>query len=370
MANSYSHRRSELFKTLPEDVSAMFLSPGETLRYFTGLNMHKSERPMLLGLHRDGTSVAILPALEADRIQNTLDMDTEFFVYQDATDPVAEAKEAFDDYLSEYGMEGPIAAEYRSTRLLEYNVISDIGGLDQLVDAEQAVATLRSQKDEAEVARLRRAAELTDEVLSQVTPEISPGMTELDVAAAIHKHVLDTDADGLGSLIVAGGPNSAKPHTNTGTRELENGDALIIDAGVIYEGYYSDITRTYLIGQESERLQEIHDVAKEAARAAREAVQPGKELQEIDRTARKIISDAGFGENFPHRVGHGLGLEVHEPPYLVDGNDAPLQPGHAVTIEPGIYIEGFGGVRVEDDVVVTDDGADVLTSSPRELRVI
>ncbi|SDY94474.1 M24 family metallopeptidase [Halopenitus persicus] len=370
MANSHSQRRSALFELLPEEVSAMFLSPGKTLRYFTGLNIHKSERPMLVALHQNKPPAIILPALEVERIQNALEMDAEFFVYQDARDPVSEAKNSFNNYKSEYGTKEPIAVEYRSTRLLEYEVISDIGGPSQIVDAEQAVSTLRSQKDETEVAKLRYAAEIIDEVLSQVTTEISPGMTEQDVATTIHKYVLDTDADGLGSLIVAGGSNSAKPHTNTGTRKLERGDPLIIDAGVIYKGYYSDITRTYQIGQESERLQEIHDVTREAARAAREAIQPGKEIQEIDRTAREIISNAGFGENFPHRVGHGLGLEVHEQPYLVDGNDSPLQSGHTVTIEPGIYIEGFGGVRVEDDVVVTDDGADVLTSSPRELRVI
>jgi Xaa-Pro dipeptidase len=348
----------------------VFLTPGETLRYFTGLDMYESERPTVLALHRDQEPVAILPALETGRIREALGASTTFFVYEDATNPGDAAKTAFEDYAAEFGTDSPVGVEYRSTRLLEQEVIATMAPKDRIVDVEPSITRVRERKDEREIDALRTAASIIDDVPADVTERIRPEMTERDVAHALHKRVLDTKADGLGVLIVASGPNTAKPDTNTGQREIQDGDALLIDAGVTYQGYYSDTTRTYMIGSDSERIRELHECTREAARAARYRVEPGRELQSIDRTARTVIEEAGYGEYFPHRVGHGLGIEGHEPPYLVEGNDAPLEVGHAITVEPGIYIEGVGAVRVEDDVVVTDDGAEVLTTTPRELRVI
>jgi Xaa-Pro dipeptidase len=370
MADAHQRRRERLLDSLPDDVDTVFLPPSETLRYFTGLEMHASERPTLLALHRDGDPAAILPRLETGRVRDAVGESTNFFVYDDATDPVEAAKGAFEAYAAEFGADGEVAAEYRSTRLLDAEVLSVTTPADQIVDAEPYTAGLRERKDEPEVDALREAAAIIDRVLADVTPEVEVGMTEREVAREIEKRVLDSDADSLGVLIVASGPNTAKPHTNTGDREIRDGDPLIIDAGVVFDGYYSDITRTYVVGSDDERIREFHEVTREAARVAREAVEPGQELQSIDRAAREVVEDAGYGDAFPHRVGHGLGLEGHEPPYLVEGNDAPLEVGHAVTVEPGIYVEGVGGVRVEDDVVVTEDGAEVLTTSPRELRVL
>jgi Xaa-Pro dipeptidase len=195
-------------------------------------------------------------------------------------------------------------------------------------------------------------------------------MTEAEVEGILHKAVIDSEADSLGVVIVASGPNTAKPHTNTSDRTIEHGDPLLIDAGVIYEGYYSDITRTFAVGEASDEFREIYDVVQEAAASARDAVVEGVPLQEIDRASRTVIEDAGYGDDYPHRVGHGLGLEGHEPPYLVEGNDQPLDVGHAFTVEPGIYVEGFAGVRVEDDMVLTEDGPEVLTAFPRDLQVL
>lgn len=370
MADVHKRRRERLLESLPENVDTVFLPPSETLRYFTGLEMHASERPTLLALHRDAGPAAILPRLETGRVREAVGDDTEFFVYDDATDPVEAAKGAFQAYAAEFDTDAKTAAEYRSTRLLEAEVLSVSTPPGEVVDAEPYTAGLRERKDEQEVDALREAAAIIDRVLADVTPEVEPGTTERAVARKIQKRVLDSDADDLGVLIVASGPNTAKPHTNTGGREIRDDDPLIVDAGVVYEGYYSDITRTYLVGSDDEQIREFHEVTREAARVAREAVEPGVELQEIDRAAREIVQDAGYGDAFPHRVGHGLGLEGHEPPYLVEGNDAPLEVGHVVTVEPGIYVEGVGGVRVEDDVIVTEDGAEVLTSSPRELRVL
>ncbi|GAB7095194.1 aminopeptidase P family protein [Halolamina litorea] len=368
MANAITTRRTDrLFEELPVGVDTVALSPGETMRYFTGLDMHKSERPTLVVLFRDGPPAVVHPVLEGDRIEEALP-DAERFTYGDATDPVEVGREAFDRLRAERTVTDPIGVEFRSTRLLEQEVFAPSG--EGAVDIEDAVSTLRARKDPEEVERMRTAAGIIEDVLGEVFDLIEPGMTETGIETEIRKRVMESEADGFSVGIVTSGERTAHAHANTGERAVESGDLVMIDAGVIYEGYYSDITRTVAVGDPDEELREIYDVVQAAAAAARDRVAPGVELQEIDRAAREVIEDAGYGDYFPHRVGHGLGLEGHEPPYLVEGNDATLEVGHAVTVEPGVYVGGLGGVRIEDDVVVDENGADVLTTSSRDLRVL
>jgi len=366
-SDSNSGRIARLFETVPSDVDVVVLSPSETLRYFTGLEMHKSERPTLVVLFRDQPPAIVHPKLEADRIEEALS-DAETFTYGDATDPVAAGQTAFDRLREERTVTGPIGAEFRSTRLLEQEVFAADGR--DVVDVEDAIATLRSVKDADEVERMRTATSIIEDILEEVYELITPEMTETDVEKTIKKRVMDSDADAYGVGIVTSGPRTAHAHANTGNRTVEEGDPVMIDAGVIYEGYYSDITRTVAVGQPDDEFIDIYEVVQEAATAARDRVEPGVEFQEVDRAAREVIEDAGYGEYFPHRVGHGLGLEGHEPPYLVEGNEKTLELGHAVTVEPGIYVPGLGGVRIEDDVVVSEDGADVLSTSSRGLRTL
>ena len=364
-SHSTRDRVTRLFDTLPGDVDVVGLSPGETLRYFTGLDMHKSERPTLVFLFRDGSPAVVHPELEGDRIEESLP-DAERYTYEDATDPVAAARGAFEQFADERSLPEPIGVEFRSTRLLEREVFAPDG--EAVVDVEDAVAAVRSRKDGEEVERMRTAVEIIEGIFSEVYELIEPGMSETDIETEIKKRVMESEADAYGVGIVTSGERTAHAHANTGTRVVEEGDFVMLDAGVIYEGYYSDITRTVAVGEPDAELVEIYEVVKEAAAAARDRVEPGVEFQEIDRAARNVIENAGYGEYFPHRVGHGLGLEGHEPPYLVEGNDATLEPGHAVTVEPGVYVPGLGGVRIEDDVVVTEDGADVLSTISRELQ--
>lgn len=370
MVTPYTRRREALFDRLPDDVGTVVVPPSETLRYLTGLKMHTSERPTVLVMQRGRPPAFVLPALETGRVRETVGDDTDFFVYTDATDPVAAATEAFGELTDERPVEGDVALEFRSSRLVEFEVIEDAFDWDDVTDLEDAAADLRSHKDETEIEHLRRAGELIDETLETTIEAVEPGMTEAEVQGILHKAVIDSDADSLGVVIVASGPNTAKPHTNTSDRTIEHGDPLLIDAGVIYEGYYSDITRTFAVGEASDEFREIYDIVQEAAKSARDSVVEGVPLQEIDRASRTVIEDAGYGDDYPHRVGHGLGLEGHEPPYLVEGNEQPLDVGHAFTVEPGIYVEGFAGVRVEDDMVLTEDGPEVLTAFPRDLQVL
>jgi len=368
MANdSISDRVTRLFEALPDTIDVVALSPSETLRYFTGLNMHKSERPTLVFLFLEGTPAVVHPVLEGDRIAGALP-DAERYTYGDATDPVAAASEAFEELTDNRRLHEPIGAEFRSTRLLEEEVFAPHD--KEVVDVEDTVATVRSRKDETEIERIRTAVEIIEGILEEVFDRIEPGMSEIDVETEIEKRVIESEADAYAGGIVTSGKRTAYAHAKTGPHVIEDEEFVMIDAGVIYEGYYSDITRTVSVGEPKPELVKIYDVVQEAAAAARGRVEPGVEFQEIDRAARTVIKDAGYGDYFPHRVGHGLGLEGHEPPYLVEGNDGTLEAGHAVTVEPGVYVPNIGGVRIEDDIVVTEDGSEVLSTSSRELRIL
>ncbi|WP_224336858.1 M24 family metallopeptidase [Haloprofundus halobius] len=370
MTERYANRRSALFEELPESVGTVYVAPSETLRYLSGLSMHQSERPTLLVLSRAEGPAVVLPELETDRVADVLGDDVPFYTYGDATDPTQAAREAFERLADGRELSGDAAVEYRSTRVLEYNLLTDHHDPESIQDLEPAAAALRARKDESERESMRKAARITDHVLQETFEEIEVGWSERDVERAIEKRVIDSDADTYSGGIVTVGERTAFPHANTGHTEIERGDLVMIDFGVRVDGYFSDITRTVAVGDPGEECRQIYEVVREAARAGREAVAEGVQYQELDRAAREVVDDAGYGDYFPHRLGHGLGLEGHEPPYLVDGNEATLDVGNAFTVEPGVYVDGVGGVRVEDDVLLTEDGAEVLTETPRELRIL
>lgn len=365
----HSDRQRRLFETLPDRVDTVLVPPSETLFYFAGLSMHKSERPTLLVLSRDDEPAMVLPELETDRARDALP-GAPFYSYADATDPVAAAADALDDLRADREFGAPLGVEFRATRLLEYELIADEFPPSDLYDVEDDVMTLRARKDDREIETMREAAAMTDDLLAATFDEVEAGMTEGDVMRRLRKRVLDSPADEFGVGIVTAGERTAYPHASTGEKEIERGDMLMVDVGVVHDGYYSDITRTVAVGDPGEQLREIYEVVREAARVGRETVGAGVAYEEADRAAREVIEAAGYGDHFPHRLGHGLGLEGHEPPYLVAGNDATFEVGNVVTVEPGVYVDGLGGVRIEDDVVVTADGRESLTRSPRELRVL
>ena len=360
-----ARRGRRVFERLDDGVRTVVLTPGATMRYVTGLEMHQSERPTLVVLVRDREPAVVCPALETDRVEDAVP-GAELFSYADATDPVRAARVAFDRLREARGIEEPIGVERRSTRLLETAVFAADDA--ELHAVDDAIAAVRSRKDADEIEAMRTAVRIIEGILEDVVEGIEPGMREVKVETAIRKRVLDSEAESFGVGIVTSGDRTAYPHASTGRRRIERDELVMIDVGVVFDGYYSDITRTVAVGDPDDELVEVHDVVRAAAAAARDRIEPGVACQEIDRAAREVIEDAGYGEYFPHRVGHGLGLEGHEPPYLVAGNETPLQVGQTVTVEPGIYVPGLGGVRIEDDVVVDESGAEVLTSLPRELR--
>mgnify|MGYP000871441070 FL=1 len=236
------------------------------------------------------------------------------------------------------------------------------------VAAPGIVEELRMIKDEAEIAAMKRAATIADTAWSELLPHMVPGVSERALALELEFSMRRGGASGLAfDIILAAGPNGALPHAIPGERILAPGDLVVMDFGARYGGYCSDMTRTVLIGKACQESRNLYSIVLEAQLAALDAVGPGKTGQEVDAVARQIITEAGYGEQFGHGLGHGVGLAIHEEPRLSPKGDKVLRPGMVVTVEPGIYLPGFGGVRIEDLVLVTEDGYRVLTHSTKEL---
>ncbi|HLI52613.1 MAG TPA: M24 family metallopeptidase, partial [Thermomicrobiaceae bacterium] len=242
----------------------------------------------------------------------------------------------------------------------------------RFVGAGPVLVQLRIVKDAAEIAILREASRRTDDAWEHFCSSARlTGKSEREVAEWLSALMLEHGMESIAFCIVASGPNASSPHHGTSERVIEAGDPVVIDFGGGYQGYYSDVTRTPIAGREPDpELARIYEVVKQAQQAAFEAVKPGVACQEIDRAARRVITEAGYGDYFIHRVGHGLGQTVHEDPYLVEGNTRPLETGNVFSDEPGIYVPGKWGVRIEDTLVVTESGAERLNRTSKELLVL
>ena len=358
-------------RTAAHGFDAVVLVPGPNLFYLTGLSFHLSERPILAVFPVDGPPAIVLPALEAAKVEQA-DIELEAFPYSDeeghtvAFQRACAALELADSILG---------VEALQMRLLEVRLLERYAPGCRLLPADDAAAPLTAElrmcKDAHEIGQMRRAIAITETALRATMRQAEAGMTEKQVAALLKVEMLRAGGEGMSfSPIVVAGPNSASPHATPGDRPIQPGDSIVVDCGVTVGGYAADITRTFVVGQLEPEMAHVYEVVRAANAAGRVAVGPGVPAEEVDQAARAVIEGAGYGEYFIHRTGHGLGLEVHEPPYIVAGNGRLLQPGMTFTVEPGIYLPGRGGVRIEDDVVVTPTGVESLTTFPRELTVL
>src|SRR5580658_3462609 len=247
---------------------------------------------------------------------------------------------------------------------------ADLLGADKLVPTANAVEALRERKDAAEIARMERAAAIADAALFEVLPLMSQGVTEEHFALELDTAMRRGGAESTAfETIVAAGENSAKPHHHPGSRRINDGDPVVVDFGATFEGYRSDMTRTFCVDSEPEgELARIFDVVQTSQAAGAAAVRPGIAAKEVDDICRRIIADAGWAERFEHGTGHGVGLDIHEAPTVSQLGTAILAPGFVVTVEPGVYVPGHGGVRVEDTLVVTEDGARPLTRFTKDIH--
>lgn len=346
-------------------IDVAVLVPGPNLRYLTGLTSSPSERLFFGFVPQGGPPRFLVPALERPTVERALPDDASIVGYRDDEGP----QRALGQLVNGLHLgDSTVGVEHGRMRVGELRALE--GHLDgaSVVDLGPTAMALRQIKDAPEIEALRRAVALTEELLGAMIDAIKPGIRERDVVRAYERARIDSDCEAVPfSPIVASGPNTDSPHAHPGDRELQRGDLITIDCGAVVDGYPGDITRNVALGEIDPELERVHDVVLQANAAGREACKPGATAASVDRAARAVIEDAGYGEGFMHRTGHGIGLEVHEPPEVMDGNDQVLEPGMAFTVEPGVYVPGVGGARVEDDMLMTAQGAESLTGFPREL---
>ena len=345
--------------------------PGANLVYFTGLHMHLSERPVVafFPADPDRQPVMIVPFFEVGKaMKGKPKLDWQTFSYTDGQD----YQEAFDAAARAMGLAGAtVGVEPRGMRFLELDLLSRAAPTARITSAHDVIAALRLIKDESEIAATRKAIHLTESALARTLEEVRPGMSEREVAAALTINALKLGSEGVAfEPLVQVGLSAAFPHGGAGDRVIANGDVLLIDFGYVMSDYPADLTRTVFVGEPSAEMRKIYATVQAANAAGRAACKPGVQCQDVDRATRKVIDDAGYGKYFTHRTGHGLGLEGHEPPYIVEGDTTVLKPGMLFTIEPGIYIEGMGGVRIEDNLVITETGVESLTTFTRDLQQV
>jgi Xaa-Pro aminopeptidase len=342
-------------------LDALLLTPGPDLRYIAGYDAHVLERLTCLAVPAHGDPFLAVPRLElpAAKASPAGGLGIELLPWDETEDPYALVAKRL-------GQPAVVGLSDRMWALMVLRFRSALPDARQEL-ASVALGPLRARKSPAEVAALREAGRAIDRVHAQVPGWLRAGRTEAQVAADIVEAIVAEGHSRADFAIVASGPNAASPHHTASDRVLRAGDAVVVDiGGTMPTGYCSDCTRTYVIGEAPADFAAYYQVLKDAQDAACTAVRPGVSAESIDAAAREPIASAGYGEYFVHRTGHGIGLETHEDPYIVSGNTEELSPGHAFSIEPGIY-PGPHGARIEDIVVCTDTGVERLNLVTRDL---
>jgi Xaa-Pro aminopeptidase len=348
------------------DTDALLIAPGSDLRYLIGQAGGSFERLTTLVVPAEGAPALVVPKLEAPGYADIPadELGIDILTWVDGDDP-------YQLVARRLGKPGRVAVSDFTPALHVLALRGALGDAEQTL-AGPIVRELRMRKDAAEIDALRKAGAAIDRVHARVGEWLRAGRTEAEVGADITAAIVEEGHDRADFVIVGSGPNGASPHHDVSGRVIERGDVVVVDiGGPIAEGYNSDSTRTYAVGEPRDAdVAETFAVLQEAQRAAVDAVRPGVTAESIDAAARDIIAGAGFGEYFIHRTGHGIGLDVHEEPYIIKGNDLQLEPGMTFSVEPGIYQAGRWGARIEDIVVVTDSGVESFNSRPHELVVL
>jgi Xaa-Pro aminopeptidase len=346
-------------------VDVLLITPSPDYAYLLGYSAPALERLTCLVLPVEGDPVLVLPRLEeplARHALGDLSDDLKIVPWDETDDPIRAVQ----------ALVGPARRVAIQDQMWARFALRLGAALDpaELVPAGPTMSELRAIKDPDEIDRLKAAAAAADRAMLAITSEALSGRTEVDVSRRIRDLLIAEGHDDAGFSIVASGPNSASPHHEPGSRTISAGDAIVLDIGGTKAGYASDTSRTAFVGDPPGEFLSLYAVLREAQAAACAAVRPGVPAAEIDAVAREIITDAGYGEAFLHRTGHGIGMETHEEPYIVASNPAPLMAGNAFSVEPGIYLRERWGARIEDIVVCTDAGGERLNTTSTELYVV
>jgi Xaa-Pro aminopeptidase len=343
--------------------AGLVIAPSPDLVYLSGYDPMPLERPTLLVIRPDAEPVMLVPDLELPPAREApVGASIELIGWSDGDDPYEAAARLLP-------VDGRLGV---GDRLWASHVLALQAVLPgcSFTTASAVLGHLRAVKDAEELTALRAAARAADSAFEGIRERPFVGRTEAQVASDLARLLVDAGHDRADFTIVAGGPNAASPHHEAGGRTIRPGDPVVMDFGGALDGYFSDMTRTVVAGEPPPGFEEVYGVVRDAQQQGVAAARPGVAAGDVDGVAREVIRRAGYGEWFVHRTGHGIGLEVHEPPYLVRGNDQQLEPGMAFSVEPGVYLPGRFGVRIEDIVSVTSEGAESLNRSPRDLLVV
>jgi Xaa-Pro aminopeptidase len=345
-------------------LTGVLVAPGPDLLYLTGYApVAITERLTMLVVQADRPPAMILPSLERPDAEHAPSGGTIAFTdWTDGDDPYAAASPLLD-----------VAGRYAisdAAWALQLLGLQEVAPAVRFVSMSAALPMLRAVKDADELERLTAAGAAADAVFEEMLHVRFGGRKETEVAADLADLLVQHGHSQVDFTVVGSGPNGANPHHEAGDRTIEEGDMVVLDFGGLKDGYGSDTSRTVHVGEPTDEERRVHEVVRHAQQAGFDAVRPGVACQEIDRAARRVIEEAGFGERFIHRTGHGIGLTTHEPPYMVEGEEQMLEPGMCFSIEPGIYLPDRFGVRIEDIVTVTADGGRRLNDTRRELQIV
>lgn len=349
------------------EIEVSFITSSENVFYLSGFFTNPHERLLALAVFQEEEPFLVCPGMEIHDVKSS-GWNHEIIGFSDIENPWELIHQAITRRL---GSAGKVAIEKEHMNVERYEQLSTLFPKAVIVSAEEKLRLLRMIKDAKELKIIEEACALADYAIEVGCSEIKEGKTELDVLNAVEYALKKKGVTEMSfSTMVLTGINAASPHGNPGMTKIQKGDLVLFDLGVVVDRYCSDITRTVAYGDINEKQKEIYDTVLKAQLAAVDASKPGVTAAEVDLTARRVIAEAGYGEYFPHRLGHGLGISVHEYPSLTETNQLIIEEGMVYTIEPGIYVPNVAGVRIEDDIYITADGAKVLTRFPKELQVI
>lgn len=368
MPDIYQQRLSRLKTTMhAHGLDTLIVTPGATMRYLTGFS-EPGSRFLALIVPDDKPWLFVVPALNAAQARQNPAQISDIRVWNDGDGWQPLVKELASELTLDIGIVG-LDDDMPARFVL---ALQDMLPTTLLKPAAPAVVPLRAVKDTLELASLQRAADATDALVAVAQTACAVGASELEISLAIQTAIAKSGNALSFEPIIGAGANGASPHHATGTTKVKAGDAVILDFGAMSDGYHGDITRTVAVGNAPDEAKRVYEIVWQAQQAAINAVTLGATAHDVDAAARKVIADAGYGEFFIHRTGHGIGLDDHETPYIVAGNRQKLMPGHCFSIEPGIYLPGKFGVRLETIVTVNDDGtARVFNKSiPAEMEII
>ena len=349
-------------------VDAVVLTPAATMTWLLGHEFEAHERLFLLIVPTSDAAVAVVPALEEANFRGAAPSVESLHLWDDADGPEKAAADAFKCLAKA----SRVAVEPLSLRYMEFGHVQRELPKARIESAESVVAALRLKKSDEEAALMKRASKIAEAALEFTLRDVKPGRKEVEIASKLSSELLRRGGGGISfGPIVLSGPKSALPHGVPDDREMQEGEFLLIDFGTSFDGYHCDITRTFVVsGSPTDRMREVYEAVLQANIRGVAASRPGVTYDYVHKNCQANLHGPRFKEFMTHRTGHGLGLEIHEPPSVMAGNDDVVEEGAVFTIEPGLYLNGWGGVRIEDNIRVTEQGCELLTSSPRELRIL